>query len=61
MKRQITVRYSTHVPDDMSDEQILEWLQFTLTERGEIDEDNPMHGCGPEPDNDSISWEVRVS
>lgn len=55
--RVIEVTYRTLVYNEMTDTQIMEWLRYALTERGELDDDNPRQGCGPEPLNETISFE----
>ena len=54
----ILVTYITQVPNSMTDQQIQDYLEYTLTERGELPESNPCQGYGPVPWDESIKFVV---
>lgn len=58
--RTIVVTYETQVPDEATDEQVMEWLRYVLDERQDTSENNPMRGCGAEPDVNTISFNDKA-
>lgn len=45
----VSVSFDVNIPDDISDDEIEEWLRFNLHDNGEMSADNPLVDTEIEP------------
>ncbi len=55
--REIKVSFTASVPDDATDEQVQEWLEFELNARGCMPVENPLSSNPIEADSFSVEFE----
>ena len=55
--REIQVSFKTTVPDDATNEQVQEWLEFELNARGGMSGENPLSSNPIEADSFSVEFE----
>ncbi|MGL5536747.1 hypothetical protein [Aeromonas sp. Y311-2] len=55
--REIKVSFTTSVPDDATDEQVQEWLEFELNASGGMSGENPLSSNPIEADSFSVEFE----
>ena len=58
MARRISVEFDVVLPDEVTEEQIQEWLEYELGQSGQISKENPLVLCDIEAEMVSFASEV---
>jgi hypothetical protein len=53
----IKVEFELEIPDNISDDDITEWLEFELNANGRMKTTNPLHRTLLEPNPFTVDWD----